>query len=100
MKTQVKRRPFGNTGLLVSEVGFGAMNLRMLNTREEGIALVNYVLDQGINLIDTARGYKGVNGSGDEVQSEEMVGTAIEGRKAMVIHRKPLMRICRKALKL
>ena len=80
MKTQVKRRPFGNTGLLVSEVGFGAMNLRMLNTREEGIALVNYVLDQGINLIDTARGYKGVNGSGEEVQSEDMVGTAIEGR--------------------
>lgn len=80
MKTQVKRRPFGNTGLLVSEVGFGAMNLRMLNTREEGIALVNYVLDQGVNLIDTARGYKGVNGSGEEVQSEDMVGTAIEGR--------------------
>ena len=32
MKTVVKRRPFGNTGLFVSEVGFGAMNLRMLNT--------------------------------------------------------------------
>ncbi len=80
MKTVIKRRPFGTTGLDVSEVGFGAMNLRMLNTREEGIALVNYVLDQGVNLIDTARGYKGVNGSGQEVESEDMVGTAIEGR--------------------
>ncbi len=80
MKTLVKRRPFGATGLQVSEVGFGAMNLRMLNTRDEGIALVNYVLDQGINLIDTARGYKGVNGSGQEVESEDMVGSAIEGR--------------------
>lgn len=80
MKTEIKRRPFGTTGLKVSEVGFGAMNLRMLNTRDEGIALVNHVLDQGVNLIDTARGYKGVNGSGQEVESEDMVGTAIEGR--------------------
>lgn len=80
MKTLVKRRPFGNTGLSVSEVGFGAMNLRMLNTWEEGVAMVNHVLDQGINLIDTARAYKGVNGSGVEVQSEDMVGAAIEGR--------------------
>lgn len=80
MKTVVKRRPFGNTGLSVSEVGLGAMNLRMLNTWEEGVALVNHVLDQGINLIDTARAYKGVNGSGVEVQSEDMVGAAIEGR--------------------
>lgn len=80
MKTAVKRRPFGNTGIQVSEVGFGAMNLRMLNTREEAAALVHYVLDQGINLIDTARAYKGVNGSGVEVESEEIVGSVIASR--------------------
>lgn len=54
---RVKRRPFGNMGLDVSEVSLGAMNLRMLNTIEEAEEMVNYTLDQGINLIDTARVY-------------------------------------------
>lgn len=80
MKTIVARRPFGNTGLMVSEVSLGAMNLRMLQDREEGVKLVNFALDQGINLIDTARAYKGVTGSGVEVQSEEIVGSVIRSR--------------------
>ena len=80
MQTKIKRRKFGDTGLYVSEVALGAMNLRMLDTVEQAFEMVNYALDQGINLIDTARAYKGVNGSGVEVQSEDMVGAAIEGR--------------------
>lgn len=80
MKTTVNRRRFGNTGLYVSEVGLGAMNLRMLPTVKDAEALVNYVLDQGINLIDTARGYKGVNGEGVTVESEAIVGRVIASR--------------------
>ena len=80
MKTIVKRRPLGATGLTVSEVSLGAMNLRMLKDREEGVRLVNFALDQGINLIDTARAYKGVTQSGVEVQSEEIVGSVIRSR--------------------
>lgn len=80
MQTKVKRRPFGNTGLYVSEVGLGAMNLRMLDTVDQAFEMVNYALDQGINLIDTARAYKGVNGEGVTVESEDIVGRTIAAR--------------------
>jgi len=80
MKSLVKRRPFGKTGLNVSEVSLGAMNLRQLNTIDEGLEILNYVIDQGINLIDTARAYNGVNKSGQEVQSEALVGQVIASR--------------------
>ena len=75
MKTIVKRRPLGATGLTVSEVSLGAMNLRMLKDREEGVRLVNFALDQGINLIDTARAYKGVTQSGARVAASAATKT-------------------------
>jgi aryl-alcohol dehydrogenase-like predicted oxidoreductase len=50
--------PLGHTGLRVSALGFGAMHIHDERTSEaEAGALLNHVLDQGINLIDTARGY-------------------------------------------
>ena len=80
MKTTVNRRKFGDTGLYVSEISLGAMNLRMLPTVKQAEELVNFVLDQGINLIDTARAYKGVNGEGVTVESEAVVGRVIASR--------------------
>lgn len=80
MKSLIKRRRFGKTGLRVSELSFGAMNLRRLDTTEEAYKTLNYVLDQGINLIDTARAYNGENGSGEMVESEMLVGNAIRRR--------------------
>ena len=87
MKTRVKRRPFGNSGLMVSEVGFGAMNLRMLPDHEAVTTLINAVLDQGINLIDTARAYNtrednvsAKNRTGVFISSEEMLGKVISSR--------------------
>jgi len=53
-------RSFGgnNTGLRVSALGFGAMHLNDERTSEaEAGRLLNAVLDLGVNLIDTARGY-------------------------------------------
>ena len=48
----------GHTGLRVSALGFGAMHINDERTTEaEAGALLNQVLDLGINLIDTARGY-------------------------------------------
>ncbi len=48
----------GHTGLTVSALGFGAMHLNDERTTEaEASALLNHVLDIGITLIDTARGY-------------------------------------------
>ena len=50
--------PLGHTGLRVSALGFGAMHINDARTTElEAGALLNHVLDQGINLVDTARGY-------------------------------------------
>ncbi len=80
MKFTVKRRPLGKTGLMVSEVSFGAMNIRKLKTSDQAIEMLDFVLDQGINLIDTARAYTGVNGSGETIVSEEFVGRAIAAR--------------------
>lgn len=48
----------GHTGLKVSALGFGAMHINDERTTEaEAGALLNHVLDAGITLIDTARGY-------------------------------------------
>ncbi len=52
------KREFGNTGLMVSALGFGAGQIGDPATPEADIAnLLNGALDAGINLIDTARGY-------------------------------------------
>lgn len=80
MKSTIKRRRFGRTDLHVSELSFGAMNLRTLNTTDEAYEMLNYVLDKGINLIDTARAYNGNNKQGEFVESEVLVGNAIRKR--------------------
>ncbi len=80
METKIARRPLGKTGLSVSEVSFGAMNLRTLNTLGETDDILNYVIDQGINLIDTARGYNGKNKQGEFVESEVLVGSLLRQR--------------------
>ena len=74
---KIRRRRFGRTELQVTELAFGAMNLRRLDTVQEACAVLDYVLDQGVNLIDTARGYSGENKEGVFVESEILVGNAI-----------------------
>lgn len=76
----IKRRPFGKTGLHVTQVSLGAMNLRMLPSEKEARALVNHALDRGINLIDTARAYNGTTGDGKELESEIIVGQEVARR--------------------
>ncbi|MGI6538989.1 MAG: aldo/keto reductase [Caldicoprobacterales bacterium] len=80
MKSGINRRRLGKTGLYVTELSFGAMNLRLMNFIEESYELLDYVLDQGINLIDTARTYNGENKQGQMVESEVLVGNAIRRR--------------------
>ena len=77
---KIKRRPFGKTGLNVTEVSFGSMNMRLLNNLEECRALTNYALDCGINLIDTARGYYGTLADGTEMEGEAVVGEVLASR--------------------
>ncbi|MCB2153281.1 aldo/keto reductase [bacterium] len=64
-------RDFGQTGLKVSALGFGAGHISGMD-EDKAERLLNGVVDAGITLIDTARGY------GD---SEEMIGKFLSHRR-------------------
>lgn len=65
-------RPFGNSGLNVSPVGFGAMHFDAIDDEAQVSRLLNGVLDLGVTLIDTARGYG---------RSEERIGRHLAHRR-------------------
>jgi len=66
-------RDFGNTGLKVSALGLGAGQIGDHSIPDEQINdLLNFALDNGITLIDTARGYGA---------SEERIGKFISHRR-------------------
>ncbi len=68
-----RKRAFGNTGLEVSALGFGPGHIGSPAQSEQEVAKVlNSVLDLGITLIDTARGYG---------LSEERIGRHLAGRR-------------------
>jgi aryl-alcohol dehydrogenase-like predicted oxidoreductase len=76
--TDIPRRTLGGTGLEVTTLGFGAMELRgdqggpVLDDADSG-RLLNTVLDEGINFIDTSIDYG---------RSEELIGKFISHRRA------------------
>jgi len=73
----IEKRNFGNSGLKVFPLGFGAGHIGSNELSEEEISkLLNSVLDLGINLIDTARGYGA---------SEERIGKYISHRRSEYI---------------
>lgn len=79
----MKKRMMGNTGIEVSEVGFGAWQLGNENdwgkmSDDEAIRLVHEAMDSGCSFFDTAPNY----GLG---KSEELLGKALKGRRDQVI---------------
>ena len=76
-------RILGKTGLKVSRMGFGGIPIQ--RTDAEGAkAVIRYLMEQGVNYIDTARGY---------TVSEEFLGYALEGiRDKFVIATKSMAR--------
>ena len=75
--TDLPRRSLGRTGLDVTTLGYGAMELRNTQGAPEvsatdAAALLNEVLDAGINLIDTSPDYG---------RSEELIGQSIAHRR-------------------
>ncbi len=62
-------RILGKTGLKVSRMGFGGIPIQRIDA-EGTKTLIRYLMEQGINYIDTARGY---------TVSEEYLGVALEG---------------------
>lgn len=64
---------FGRTGLHVSQLGFGAAPIGYLKTDAERVStILNLLLDQGANLIDTAASYQG---------SEEVIASSVGHRR-------------------
>ncbi|MFC2170212.1 aldo/keto reductase [Acidobacteriota bacterium] len=63
-------RVLGRTGMRVSDVSLGA-------GVPQDPALVSYVIDKGVNYLDTAEGYS-------RGQSEKVIGQAIKGRRKEV----------------
>ena len=76
-------RILGKTGLKVSRMGFGGIPIQR-TTAAETKKLMRYLMEQGVNYIDTARGY---------TVSEEYLGEALEGiRDKFVIATKSMAR--------
>ena len=67
----MEKRILGRTGLEVTPLGFGALELKHLDEKQAA-HLMNEVLDNGINYIDTSPDYK---------LSEELIGKSIAHRR-------------------
>jgi aryl-alcohol dehydrogenase-like predicted oxidoreductase len=77
MKTSVAPRPFGQTGLLVPPLGFGAGGIGDPSLPEADAArLLHGVVDLGVTLIDTARSYG---------LSEERIGGILRERRHEIL---------------
>jgi len=69
----METRGFGETGLEVSVLGFGGAPIGVLETEQRQVErILNLLLDEGVNLVDTAAAYRG---------SEEAIGEAISHRR-------------------
>src|SRR6266581_1222588 len=71
--TELPRRTLGRTGLEVTTLGYGAMELRSGVSDEDASRILNAVLDSGINFIDTSIDYG---------RSEELIGRFIAHRRS------------------
>jgi len=74
-------RPLGRTGMRVSAICLGTMNMGEQNTEAEGHEQLDYALDQGVNFIDTAELYAVPPRPETQGRSEEIVGTWLASRR-------------------
>ncbi len=70
----MEKRPFGQTDMQVTVLGFGGAEIGFEKAAPETVAqLLNDALDAGLNVIDTAECY---------LQSEELIGQAVSSRRS------------------
>jgi aryl-alcohol dehydrogenase-like predicted oxidoreductase len=78
----MKLRPFGNTGIQVSEIGLGAWQLANpdwgVSDTDEAMQIIQRSLEVGCNFFDTAPGY-------NRGLSEELLGKALKPARQDVI---------------
>jgi len=85
----MKEFSLGNTGLRVSELGFGGIPILRLET-SEAVSVLRRAFDRGVTFYDTANAYQ---------DSEEKVGLAFQGmRDRVVLATKTLRRDAKGAL--
>lgn len=78
LKNSVPRRTLGKTGVKVSQLSFGGgSRFMMYKKEEEALEVLNWVIDNGINYLDTAHGY----GDGE---SERRFGQVMKERRKEV----------------
>ena len=76
-------RTLGKTGLLISRLGFGGIPIQKIDAKGTKV-LIDELIRQGVNFIDTARGY---------TVSEEYLGYALQGvRDQFVLATKSMAR--------
>ncbi|MTN35304.1 aldo/keto reductase, partial [Turicibacter sanguinis] len=64
-------RALGKTNLKINRIGFGGIPIQRV-TQQDTNKIIDELIKQGINFIDSARGY---------TVSEEYIGNAIEGKR-------------------
>lgn len=75
--TSLPRRSFGDTGITVTALGFGAGHIGSPDLPEKDVEkLLNEIIDAGVNLIDTARSYG---------LSEERIGKHLSKRRGEIV---------------
>ena len=72
---------FGTTGWQVSRIALGTMTFGQQNTEEEGHHQLDYALERGINLIDTAEMYSVPPRPETQGSTERIIGTWNRARK-------------------
>ncbi len=75
---------FGKAGIRVSRLALG-MGLRGQADERAAQRLVEYAIDQGVNLIDCANIYGPMDDRANIGRSEVMVGRAIAGKRDHVV---------------
>ena len=72
--------PFGTTDWQVSRIALGTMTFGQQNTEEEGHRQLDYAMERGINLIDTAEMYSVPPRPETQGSTERIIGTWIRAR--------------------
>ena len=75
-------RQYGDTDLMLSALGFGAM--RLPADDDYAVECMVRALDLGVNFIDSAMGYRSAKPGAEPGHSEVLVGRAIKGRRDQV----------------
>jgi aryl-alcohol dehydrogenase-like predicted oxidoreductase len=80
-------RPLGRTDIRVSAIGLGTMTFGEQNTEAQGHEQIDYALDQGVNLIDTAEMYSVPPRPATYGSTERIIGSWIarSGKRSKVV---------------